>query len=307
MTQTFRYMLISGVILSAYPVYALQDGDYTYELTPTNTVTITDYAGAGGEVTIPSTIASYSVTSIGDSAFYSCSDLTSVTIPDSVTSIGNSAFRFCPGLTGISIPDSVTSIGDYAFSGRGLTSVTIPDSVTHIGSNAFAASDRLTTATIGNGVTNVPDRMFEECLGLKSVTIGSSVVSIEERPFATWGELQQVYFVGNAPAAEAEVFLGVDSATVYYLPGATGWGTMYAGRPVMLWNPMFTSIVRDGGGISCTVTGTTNIPVAFEVCTNVLTREWTRLYTTNMSGGMLDFVDPSATNQPIRFYRIVGP
>ncbi len=67
-----------------------------------------------------------SVTSIGDSAFRSCSDLTSVTIPNSVTSIGFCAFTGCDSLKSITIPSSVTSIGQSAFEGcSGLTSVRI--------------------------------------------------------------------------------------------------------------------------------------------------------------------------------------
>ena len=91
-----------------------------------------------GDLVIPSSVTdgstTYSVTSIGDHAFWGCSGLTSVTIPSSVTSIGDDAFYGCRGLTSVTIPSSVTSIGVWAFYNcRGLTSVTIPSSVTSIG------------------------------------------------------------------------------------------------------------------------------------------------------------------------------
>ena len=87
-----------------------------------------------GKVTIPKTVThggnTYSVTSIGEKAFYGCIGLTSVTIPNSVTSISEKAFFCCRVLTSVTVPNSVTSIGSSAFSGcSGLTSVTIPNSV----------------------------------------------------------------------------------------------------------------------------------------------------------------------------------
>ena len=78
-----------------------------------------NYNSYSGSVVIPESVTyngkTYSVMSIGGMAFYGCSDLTSVTIPESVTSIGSSAFDGCSGLTSITIPNRVTYIGDYAF------------------------------------------------------------------------------------------------------------------------------------------------------------------------------------------------
>jgi len=106
-----------------------------------------------------------SVTSIGNSAFYGCSGLTSITIPNSVTSIGEGAFSGCSGLTSITIPNSVTSIGEGAFSGcSGLTSITIPNSVTSIGYRAFMSCSGLTSITIPNSVTSIGEGAFYGCI-----------------------------------------------------------------------------------------------------------------------------------------------
>ena len=106
-----------------------------------------------GEPKIKTVIVGDGVTSIGYSAFSSCSNLTSVEIPDSVTSIGDYAFSNCSSLTSITIPDGVTSIGSSAFSQcSSLTSVEIPDSVTSIGNGAFYGS-RLTDVYYGGSRT----------------------------------------------------------------------------------------------------------------------------------------------------------
>ena len=190
-------------------------GIYTYEVSSDNKVTITDCKeSASGAITIPSEIDGKPVTSIGNGAFWGCTGLTSITIPNSVTSIGGEAFRGCTGLTSITIPNSVTSIGDWAFwSCTSLTSITIPNSVTSIG-RAFEACTSLTSInvasdnnyysgnngvlfnkektelirypegksqtsyTIPNSVTSIGDWAFYGCSGLTSITIPDSVTSI---------------------------------------------------------------------------------------------------------------------------------
>ncbi|MBQ0113967.1 MAG: leucine-rich repeat domain-containing protein, partial [Bacteroidales bacterium] len=121
-----------------------------------------------GVINIPESVTyngnTYSVTSIGDSAFSFCSNLTSITIPNSVTSIGYRAFFCCYGLTSVTIPNSVTSIGDGAFdSCTDLTSITIPNSVTSIGYATFRGCSGLTSVTIPNSVTSIGQGAFYLC------------------------------------------------------------------------------------------------------------------------------------------------
>ena len=149
---------------------------------------------------IKTAIISDSVTSIGESAFYNCSSLTSVTIPDSVTSIGGSAFSRCSSLTSVTIPDSVTRIGDWAFyKCSSLTSVIIGDSVTSIGYYAFSDCSSLTSVIIGDSVTSIGDWAFENCISLTSVTIPDSVTSIGDRAFSSCISMTEITipFVGN--------------------------------------------------------------------------------------------------------------
>ena len=141
-----------------------------------------------GSVVIPEEVTymnrTRKVTSIGEQAFYYCSYLTSVTIPNSVTSIGEQAFYYCSGLTSVTIPNSVTSIGEAAFQYcNGLTSVTIPNGVTSIGESAFYECSFLTSVTILNGVTSIGNYAFSGCRGLTSVTIPNSVTSIGSGAF----------------------------------------------------------------------------------------------------------------------------
>ena len=169
------------------------------------------------------TIIPNSVTSIGNSAFSGCSDLTSVTIPNSVTSIGDNAFENCSGLTSIIIPNSVTGIGEVAFFYcSSLTSITVAD-----GNTVYDSRDNcnaiIETATntlvlgckntvIPNSVTSIGEWAFSGCSGLTGeLVIPNSVTSIRSGAFYNCSGLTSVKFNAEnctSMGGERSVFSG---------------------------------------------------------------------------------------------------
>ena len=114
------------------------------------------------------------VTTIGESAFYFCENLTSVSFGKNVTTIGKGAFNRCSKLARITIPNNVSIIDDYVFGEcLSLTSITIPDSVTTIGKYAFTQCTSLTNITIPESVKYIGDSAFDECSCLEKIAVDS--------------------------------------------------------------------------------------------------------------------------------------
>ena len=174
-----------------------------------------------GSITIPATItyngAEYDVTSIGENAFYGCSSLTTIIIPEGIISIGNHAFDKC-GLTAINIPEGVTSIGEYAFYGcSSLTNITIPESVTIIGDYAFYCCS-VTNITIPEGVANIGRSAFQYCSKLISITISGSVKNIGVSAFAECSKLNNVTMLEGVKSIENDAFYKCSNLTYISLP-----------------------------------------------------------------------------------------
>jgi hypothetical protein len=173
MKSLVTLLLIANAIIVPLSARAEQEGDFTYFIKD-NAVTISNYTGEKGVVTIPDQIANLPVRAIGDNAFNQIhinTKFTSITIPSTVTTIGSGAFFKCIGLTSLSIPHGVINIEKSAFDGcSGLTTLTIPSSVVNIGNNAFGRLPRLTEVTIPAKVASIGVLVFHG-EGLKAITV----------------------------------------------------------------------------------------------------------------------------------------
>lgn len=182
-------------------IAARASAEFSY-VTNDDAITITGYTGPGGAVVIPSMIAGLPVSIIEHGAFYGCTNLNEVVIPDSVAIIGNSAFYHCTGLTNLILGKGVAFLGEYAFAGCGrLTDFTIPDSLVYVGwaafagcrslrdiavpdsvifleDGAFSKCDALTNCVIGNGVSKIAGLVFAECPNLSSITLGRGITNV---------------------------------------------------------------------------------------------------------------------------------
>lgn len=170
------------------------------------------------------------VTSIGERAYYGCSNLESVVLGEGVKSIGESAFAMCPNLKYVSLPSTLKHIepgvfagdtslstlsfprGNYNFyfvagalynpSGTRLISYLpgkeysiydMPDQVQHVDNYAFWGSNNLKKVYVSPNVDSITPYDFAYCSGLEYVYLPESVERIEECAFRDCKNLKYIY------------------------------------------------------------------------------------------------------------------
>ena len=201
---------------------------------------------SGTDLVIPEYLDGHRVTAISADAFYECSSLTSVVIPDSVTSIGREAFYGCSSLTSIVIPDSVTSIGMNAFrSCYNLASVyaTSIESWVNIdfafgeelergyasnpcinGADLYIGTNKLMgDLVIPDGVTEIKSMAFAWCDTITSVVIPGSVTSIGDYAFQSCTNLESIKLGNGLHSIGFHAFYNCSKLTSVYVNDIKEW------------------------------------------------------------------------------------
>ena len=171
-----------------------------------------------------------SVTSIGDSAFSDCFQLTSVTIPSSVTAIGDSAFYRCSSLTSVTIPGSVTGIGDSAFAGcSGLTNATMGGNAPGVGQYAFDSTPATVyyqpgTTGWGSSFGGIPTAVWQRPT---PVILPPPAIGTNGFGFTLSWATNATVVVEAADALASSGWSAISTNTIRYVPNGTnafnGW------------------------------------------------------------------------------------
>lgn len=169
------------------------------------------------ELTIPATVSyddnTYMVTKIGNGAFESCKNLTTVTLPATLEKIGEDAFHYS-SITSIEIPNTVRTIGMYAFAMcANLTSANLPTGLTTINSCLFLNCSKLTSINIPEKVKTIGRTAFTMC-GLTSIDLPASLVQIGSGAFGYCDKLTSVTCRALVPPAAEGAFEGVETANI---------------------------------------------------------------------------------------------
>lgn len=230
-------------------------GNYQYILMEDGTGKIIKYNGNDEILSIPNQLDGHIVTAIGDRAFYRCSSLTLVSIPDSVIFVGTNPFEYCEKLEKVTvspdnsaiavidgvlfskpdkrlicypqgkqekdyhIPSGVQIIGDYAFVNcSNLSTVTIPDGITSIGECAFGSCSSLAFVIIPESVIFIGDLAFTNCSSLTSVNIPNYTKSIGKSTFSSCSDLCTMNISQSVISIEDWAFFKCSSLTDVIIP-----------------------------------------------------------------------------------------
>ncbi len=198
--------------------------EWSYELSGDNITNLkcTNIASVTGNLEIPETIDSHTVTTLGYKAFYECTGITAITLPETVTSFGEDTFYGCSGLTNVTLSENITAIEKYAFQNcMGIKNIVIPNKVTKIEANAFKNCSGLSKITLSNTLTILENECFANCTALTEIELPDTLTTIGTQqygwysPFDGCTALKYIKIPKNVVSMGGDLFGDCKNLTIF--------------------------------------------------------------------------------------------
>lgn len=236
-------------------VFTLNPDGKSYELVSKGTAT--------GDIVIPNTYRTLPITSIGKTAFFNKSDVTSVTFGENITSIGDFAFGNCSYITELTLPEGLTHIGENAFASCRMLSgeIVIPGSVKNISKSAFAYCGNVDNFVISAGVESIDKLAFTSCASLTSITLPDTVKHVGEHAFSLCAAVSGITLGEGVEWIDSYAFSGLGALTGVRIPNSVttiSEGAFY--QCPKLTNIQLGTGVRELGMGAFTETGIWTVP-----------------------------------------------
>ncbi len=194
--------LIACFVVSGLADYGDGLDDYLYS-TGSSGVTLTKYFGEGeSTLVLPTEVDGLPVTRIGEKCFEDHDEIEAVVLPGTLKVIGYRAFYGCSKLSDMNLPDSLEQTGGWALAHTGFTSVVFPEGFDTLGYGTFYGSRNLETVVLPKGVDSIGENTFRGCSKLQNVTIPSTEIEIDIKGFE---ENSKVTILG-VPGSYAEKY-----------------------------------------------------------------------------------------------------
>lgn len=191
-----------GYATDSYPV---EGGEIYYNA---NTGTIVGASEGVTKVELPDFIAGTIVREVAAHAFFNCTSLVEVILPNGVVTIGKSAFAGCENLKKIKLPENLKTLEYAVFSGCiSLESVTMYDKVSEMGSCVFAGCTSLRELTFSAGLTEIPSLTCENCVALEKIVIPEKVLTVRDSAFIGCTAAAEIYLPDSVTTIEERAFM----------------------------------------------------------------------------------------------------
>lgn len=165
---------------------------------------------ASGNVVIPSKVTyndnEYTVTALGEDAFYATTNMTSISIPETVTTIRYRALSYCLNLPEVVLPNSVTTLETHALYGNYLERLTLSSGIREYPRESCSGMSFLEELVIPDGAEIIHDEAFNYCSRVTSLTIGNTVKSIGVMSFGGLYQLTSVSIPASVQSIGKEAF-----------------------------------------------------------------------------------------------------